>query len=94
MEKRLETEIVSDTIDFYLARCIKSLDEKFGNNYAKENPALIGIYIQSCVNFVSNDKIDLRDEELIPALERLSQLLSKLKLGTTSQHSTLRTHGE
>ena len=39
----------SDTVHEYLIRVVESLDKKFGEGYAKKNPALVGQMISACV---------------------------------------------
>lgn len=36
------------TIAEYLDRAVAAIDEKFGDGYAKANPALVGAFIQAC----------------------------------------------
>lgn len=39
----------SETIALYMRTCAFELDEFFGEGYAKNNPELLAVMIQSCV---------------------------------------------
>ena len=36
-----------DTVEVYLSRAVRMLDDQFGDNYASKNPALVGQLVAS-----------------------------------------------
>ncbi|WP_054287149.1 hypothetical protein [Gulbenkiania mobilis] len=36
-------------VDYFLARAVRTIDQLFGDGYAKANPALVGTYLQAAV---------------------------------------------
>jgi hemoglobin-like flavoprotein len=41
-------EEAPDTVNFYLRRAIKHIEDNFGEGYAKEHPELLAGFIQAC----------------------------------------------
>ncbi|MDX1943760.1 MAG: hypothetical protein SFU86_00005 [Pirellulaceae bacterium] len=61
----------SMTAATYLSEAMLAIDKRFGDGYAKENPALVGSFIQACASDYHSTAISAALYELAEAIERL-----------------------
>jgi hypothetical protein len=66
------------TAHHYLFQAIKSIDQAFGERYAKANPELVGVFIQTCA---ADFHSCWGTQEIVSALKEIAVSLSHISNG-------------
>lgn len=65
-------EKASQNVGDYLAEAINAIDNKFGHGYAKQNPVLVGAFIQACAQDFHTRMMKLAAQEIGDGLSNLN----------------------
>jgi hypothetical protein len=60
------------TVEVYLIDAIKTIDNQFGEGYAKQNPQLVGAFIQACAHDFHATIMLLASGDVVTALDGLN----------------------
>jgi hypothetical protein len=66
------------TAHHYLFQAVKSIDQAFGEGYAKANPELVGVFIQTCAADFHSGWVT---QEIASALKEIAVSLSQISHG-------------
>lgn len=66
------------TAHHYLFKAIESIDQAFGEGYAKANPELVGMFIQTCAADFHSGWVT---QEIVSALKEIAVSLSQISHG-------------
>ena len=68
------------TVDFYLDKAIKSIDQALGAGYAKDHPELVSAYIRGCIEDYKASRLEDMSEKFGAIVRDLSESINSLAI--------------
>lgn len=72
----------SGVVDGWLDFAIATIDDRFGDGYAADNPVLVGAFIGACAAQVRNDRLE---EDIGGTLEAIATSLASVATAIASR---------